>query len=104
MVLSIYISPVLLDLRTGECSIEINSVSASKGNALQPLCTRLDIPMSSVLAMGDNQNDIEMLRLAGVSVAMGSAQDDVKSAALHIAGTNEEDGAAAFPEEYFGLR
>lgn len=45
-----------------------------------------------------------MLRLAGVYVAMGSAQDDVKSAALHIAGTNEEDGAAAFPEEYFGLR
>ncbi len=97
-------SPALKLMRTGECNIEINSVSASKGNALQTLCARLDIPMSSVLAIGDNQNDIEMLRLAGVSVAMGNAQDDVKSAALHIAGTNEEDGAAAFLEEYFGLR
>ena len=65
------------------------------------LCARLDIPMSSVLAIGDNQNDIEMLRFAGVSVAMGNAQEDVKSAARFVAGSNEEDGAAEFLERYF---
>ena len=57
--------------------------------------------MSSVLAIGDNQNDIEMLRFAGVSVAMGNAQEDVKSAARFVAGSNEEDGAAEFLERYF---
>lgn len=93
--------PSMKLMRTGECNIEINSVHASKGNALKSLCARLDIPMSSVLAIGDNQNDIEMLRFAGVSVAMGNAQEDVKSAARFVTGSNEEDGAAEFLERYF---
>ena len=93
--------PSMKLMRTGECNIEINSVHASKGNALKSLCARLDIPMSSVLAIGDNQNDIEMLRFAGVSVAMGNAKEDVKSAARFVTGSNEEDGAAEFLERYF---
>ena len=59
--------------------------------------------MSRTLAIGDNQNDLEMLSFAGVSAAMGNAEDDVKAAAGFVTGTNNEDGAAAFLEKYFGL-
>lgn len=97
-------SPDLVLMRTGVCSVELNSINASKGRALKTLCRLLDIPMSSVLAIGDNQNDMEMLRFAGVSVAMGNAEDDVKAEAMYVTGTNDQDGAAAFLEKYFGLK
>ena len=87
-------------VRTGECNIELNSILASKGNGLAALCDNLHIPMSEVLAIGDNQNDISMLQLSGVSVAMGNAQSDVKKAADYTTKTNEEDGAAYFLEQY----
>ena len=95
--------PEISLMRTGDGIIELNSVHASKANGLAALCRHLDIPMSGVLAIGDNQNDISMLRQAGVSVAMGNAEEDVKEAAEYIAGTNEEDGAAKFLEEYFKI-
>lgn len=56
--------------------------------------------MENVLAIGDNENDISMLKHAGVSAAMGNAEDDVKEAAKFVAGNNEEDGAARFLEEW----
>lgn len=96
-------SPALRLMRTGDRNIEINSALASKGNALKTLCAMLGLPVSSALAVGDNQNDLEMLSIAGVSAAMGNAEDDVKAAADFVTGTNNEDGAAAFLEEYFGL-
>lgn len=96
-------SPSVKLMRTGDCNIEFNSALASKGNALKALCAMLDIPVSRTLAIGDNQNDLEMLSFAGVSAAMGNAEDDVKAAAGFVTGTNNEDGAAAFLEKYFGL-
>lgn len=95
--------PAVSMLRTGDCNIELNSIYASKGNGLAALCDILHIPVTDVLAIGDNQNDISMLQLAGISVAMGNAEADVKAVADYIAKTNEEDGAAQFLAHYFNL-
>ena len=92
--------PGIVFLRTGDGIIELNSVDASKGNALCTLCKKLGISMENVLAIGDNENDISMLQAAGISVAMENAEDDVKQAAKFVAGHNEEDGAAHFLEEW----
>ncbi len=92
--------PGIVFLRTGDGIVEINSANASKGNALCTLCQQLGISMENVLAIGDNENDISMLQAAGISAAMGNAQDDVKQAAKFVAGNNEEDGAAHFLEEW----
>ena len=54
----------------------------------------LGIELSQVAALGDGQNDMEMLREAGLGIAMGNASDGVKSAADWITGTNDEDGVA----------
>ena len=92
--------PGIVFLRTGDGIIELNSVDASKGNALCTLCKKLGISMENVLAIGDNENDISMLQAAGISAAMENAEDDVKQAAKFVAGHNEEDGAARFLEEW----
>lgn len=51
------------------------------------------------MAFGDGQNDIPMLRLAGVGVAMANATDEVKSAADMVTLSNNEDGIAAALED-----
>jgi len=48
-----------------------------------------------VLAVGDGNNDLEMLQWAGRGVAMGQAPDELKSVADDVTGTVEEDGLAA---------
>lgn len=92
--------PDIVFLRTGDGIIELNSIHASKGNALCTLCKKLGISMENVLAIGDNENDISMLQAAGISAAMENAEDDVKQAAKFVAGHNEEDGAAHFLEKW----
>ena len=81
-------------------SMEITHPDATKGNALTALCRLLDIPMASIMALGDSGNDITMLRRAGLGVAMGNAPDFVKAAADVCTEANTLDGAAIAIETY----
>ena len=54
-------------------NLEISSVYANKGNGLQWLAGHLGISMEQVMALGDSDNDITMLRMAGLGVAMENA-------------------------------
>lgn len=76
------------------------SSTASKGTALAALAARLGVPLAQTFAIGDGINDLSMLRVAGVSVAMGHAPPVVRRAAKLVGGTNAEDGAAAALEAY----
>ena len=75
-----------------ENNIEINSPRAQKGLAVQNFADQLGIPMSQVMTIGDNLNDASMLRVAGVSYAMGNAIPEIKRLANHLTVTNNEDG------------
>ncbi len=59
----------------------------------------LGIKPEEIVAFGDNHNDIGMLRLAGLGVAMGNAHDEVKAAADYITLSNAEEGVAVVIEE-----
>lgn len=61
--------------------IEINDVHATKSSALEFLCRRLDARRQRVVACGDGLNDIDMLRWAGLGVAMLEAVAEVRAAA-----------------------
>ena len=52
------------------------------------------------MAMGDANNDIEMLQFAGLGIAMGNASDHVKSLANDVTASNEEEGVARAIEKY----
>jgi len=67
---------------------------ATKASALEIVCRELDVPLADVMAMGDSESDLEMLRLAGLGIAVDNSPDEVKRAALHIAPANDADGVA----------
>jgi Cof subfamily protein (haloacid dehalogenase superfamily) len=67
---------------------------ADKASALEIVCRELDVPLADVMAMGDSESDLEMLRLAGLGIAVDNSPDEVKRAALHIAPANDADGVA----------
>ncbi len=84
---------------SGRTVITITARDADKGVALQKACEHLQINHNCVLAFGDADNDIAMFRMAGQSVAMGQASDDVKRAATHVTSDHGEDGVAEFIEQ-----
>ena len=69
-------------------------------SGLTYLCERLGIDAADVLAVGDGNNDLEMLIWAGRGVAMGQAPESLKVVADHITGTIAEDGLATELQRY----
>lgn len=81
------------------CNIEINAGTASKGDALRALAPLLGVTAADIMAVGDNDNDLEMLRYAGISFAMGNAELFVKEAAKRVTAPYDEDGLAQAIEQ-----
>ena len=65
---------------------------ASKKLAMKRLCRRLRVPLSAVAAIGDSENDSEMVAAAGLGIAMGNAAPDTLRGAKHVAPGNAEIG------------
>ena len=73
---------------------------AQKSLGVKALANAMGIGRENILGFGDDLNDIDLLHYCGTSVAMGNALEDVKAAADHIAGTNNEDGIARWLKEH----
>lgn len=81
-------------------NLELNPKGISKASGVLEVCKLLGIGMSEVIAVGDSLNDIAMIREAGLGVAMGNAQDEVKAVADAVTATNDEDGVARVIQQY----
>lgn len=81
-------------------NIEINSIHANKGNALDALCNEIGVKSSGVLAFGDGLNDLYLFETAGTCVAMANGIESLKENADYITNTNENDGVAEFLQKY----
>lgn len=77
-----------------EDNLEVNTHSANKGNGLEKLAKSLGINLKETAAIGDNNNDIEMIQMAGIGIAMGNASEDIKMKSDFITLDNDKDGAA----------
>ena len=73
---------------------EINDANGHKGGALVKLCQHLGCTIENVMTLGDGANDISMLQMAGISVAMENAAPEVKAAAKYVTGSCDESGVA----------
>lgn len=71
---------------------DINPKGVSKATGIRRICQRMGIPMEDTIAFGDDRNDLEMIREAGIGVAMGNAIDTVKEAADHVTDSCENQG------------
>jgi Cof subfamily protein (haloacid dehalogenase superfamily) len=74
--------------------LEITSIHATKGEAIQRLAAQLNIDLKRILAIGDSRNDLSMFEVVGKRVAMGNAVPEVKAVADLIAPSNDQDGVA----------
>ena len=81
--------------------IELGSMGATKGKALERLAAMLGVDRSDVTAIGDNTLDLDMIEWAGVGVCVANGNDLVKSKADLIIGACEDDGVAAYLERMF---
>lgn len=87
-------APAVSIMRTHVWLVEATAPGVDKGSALLRLCEMLGITPARVMAIGDSENDIPMLREAGFAVAMGNATPSLKAVAHWVAPDIEEDGAA----------
>ncbi|HYC84169.1 MAG TPA: HAD family hydrolase [Chryseosolibacter sp.] len=80
--------------------LELAPKSVSKGSALKLLLeNEFRIPLSEVVAFGDNYNDIDLLSVAGVGVAVANARPEVKAISDQLTSASIDDGVAAALEE-----
>lgn len=80
--------------------LDVTAMLANKGEALATLAEFLGVPLAQTAAMGDGGNDPAMFHRAGLSIAMGQAEEAVKRQADVVTGANTEDGAAQAIEKY----
>jgi Cof subfamily protein (haloacid dehalogenase superfamily) len=74
--------------------LEILPEDASKGNALKRLAESESISIEQTIAIGDNLNDLSMIKAAGLGVAVENAQEEVKKCADYITKGNDDEGVA----------
>lgn len=79
-------------LMVGPDWMEIMPKGVSKASAIKRIVERLGLTMDDVMAFGDAQNDIQMIKEVGIGVAMGNAMDEVKAVADYVCDTNENNG------------
>ncbi|TBL73257.1 Cof-type HAD-IIB family hydrolase [Paenibacillus thalictri] len=80
--------------------LEVLPYSVSKGHALKLLVDRLGIDMKEVIAIGDNLNDLEMIREAGLGVAVDNAHPELKTHAQYVARSHLHHAVAEVIEKY----
>ena len=77
---------------SGPPFVEFLNKDASKGHALGEICELMGIGMSEVVAVGDAQNDADMLRMAGMSYAVANADEDIKRLVKKVCARSNNDG------------
>ncbi|MBQ6560343.1 MAG: Cof-type HAD-IIB family hydrolase [Erysipelotrichaceae bacterium] len=88
---------------SGAKMYEFMHSSVSKSSGIKAICKHHQIETGNVLALGDSENDVGMLKTAGISICMGNGPDHVKEIADYIADTNENDGWARILDQLLEL-
>lgn len=82
-------------------SIEMSPLQVSKASALTELCDKLHISMEETMAVGDSDNDLEILKQVGKAIAMGNANENVKNVCDEIVAGNDFHGVAQAIHDFF---
>ncbi len=86
--------------RSDPCYVELLPKFVDKAVAVEKLVKYLDIKKNQVICIGDSYNDLPMIRYAGLGVAMGNAQEEVKNAADYTTLSNDDDGIVQVIEKF----
>ncbi|MEG0737402.1 MAG: HAD-IIB family hydrolase, partial [Longicatena sp.] len=81
--------------------LEMNRAGVDKGLGLRELAQHLGIPVEQTIAIGDNFNDIAMLKTAGLSVAVANAAQEIKDICDYVTTADHNEGGVAEVIEKF---
>ena len=84
--------------------LDVTPAGLDKGAYLRDLAGRLGLPLQAVAAIGDMDNDVPMLSVAGLPIAMGNGSPAVKAAGAFVTESNEADGFAAAVDALLAAR
>lgn len=87
-------------LTGGYHNLEFTKSGVTKGTGLRILAEKIGCTIEQTMACGDSQNDLDIIKTAGIGVAMGNASEDIKKAADFVSRTNEESGVAYAIEKF----
>lgn len=80
--------------------LDITCPQANKGMVVDYLSSMFDVPAIHIATIGDAQNDVSMFERSGLSIAMGNAENEVKSSASEVTTSNEDEGFARAIERF----
>jgi Cof subfamily protein (haloacid dehalogenase superfamily) len=80
--------------------VDVCAAGITKGTGVAAVAARFGIAQHEVMAVGDNHNDLDMLRWAGTGVIMGNAEPELLHEDFHVTGTNDEAGLAQAIERF----
>lgn len=86
--------------RSEDFFLELVPLGVDKASSIDYLLKSLGCTKEGCIACGDSYNDLTMIKYAGLGVAMGNANDDIKAAADFITLSNDEDGVAYVIEKF----
>lgn len=94
--------PDISYLSGGYGNLEFTGTGISKARGLSLLCSYLNIPMEHTIACGDSENDLDIMKAAGLGVAMANAPEEIRSQADDVTLSNDQHGVAAMLEKWTG--
>jgi Cof subfamily protein (haloacid dehalogenase superfamily) len=93
-------NPELEVVSSFENNFEVMQKGVSKGRGVEVLAAYYGIDREEVICIGDNENDLTMIQYAGLGIAMGNSDEEIKEIADYITATNNEDGVAKAIERF----
>ena len=93
-------NPGVTSVCGGYHNLEFTRADVNKGVALHALAKILSIDPDETMAIGDTENDLAIIKAAGIGVAMGNATPAVKAQADYMTDDNESDGVATAMEHF----
>jgi Cof subfamily protein (haloacid dehalogenase superfamily) len=93
-------NPELEVVSSFENNFEVMVKGVSKGRGVEVLAAYYGIDKEEVICIGDNENDFSMIQYAGLGIAMGNSEQEIKDIADYITDSNNEDGVAKAIERF----
>jgi len=87
-------------IRTTPYFLEFLKRGTSKFNALKVILKEIEVNLTQVVAFGDNENDLELMKKSGIGVAVSNASPEVKKVADFITESNDQNGVANFIQRF----
>lgn len=91
-----------IEIYDSNFALHLTNKGVNKGSSLKILCENSGIDVKNVMAIGDSENDIDFLKVAGIKVAVANADEELKNNSTYICKKPYGDGVAEAIDKFIG--